>query len=210
VRYDEASGWMLFSLFLQVLPVFPFCPDNAAPRADLGTFRLVLMVSAPSGDSFLFKSGRGTKNPGAQKIHTHDTPLRRRSPLLWSDPVGARRRRAKALRRRAPLDSGWLRMARGGFRSRLPHAPRIHTYAHAQRYPRLVYLYIPDEPCDTHERVFLMSPVTSLNESCLQFFRWAVYIGVPGPRRLFHLPGSRGEIWSAWYQWVGYCASYGM
>ena len=39
------------------------------------------------------------------ECHTYD-PLGRRSPLLWSDPVGARRRRAKALRRRAPLDSG--------------------------------------------------------------------------------------------------------
>jgi len=36
------------------------------------------------------------------------------SSLLWSDPVGARQMRAKALRRRAPLDSGWLQVARGG------------------------------------------------------------------------------------------------
>jgi len=37
------------------------------------------------------------------------------SPLLWSDPVGA-----KALRRRAPLDSGWMRVARGGSGAKAP------------------------------------------------------------------------------------------
>ena len=52
--------------------------------------------------------------------HTHDTPLGRRAPLLWSDPVGARRRRAKALRRRAPLGSGVLRVAHGGSGAKAP------------------------------------------------------------------------------------------
>ena len=33
-------------------------------------------------------------------------PELKNSSLLWSDPVSARRRRAKALRRRAPLGSG--------------------------------------------------------------------------------------------------------
>jgi len=42
------------------------------------------------------------------------------SPFLWSDPVGARRRRAKALRRRAPLGSGILRVARSGSRAKAP------------------------------------------------------------------------------------------
>jgi len=38
-------------------------------------------------------------NPG--QTH-HDTPLFEQSSLLWSDPVGARRRRAEALHRRTP------------------------------------------------------------------------------------------------------------
>ena len=42
------------------------------------------------------------------------------TPLLWSDPVGARRRQAKALRRRAPLYSGYLRVARGGSGAKAP------------------------------------------------------------------------------------------
>jgi len=50
------------------------------------------------------------------------------TPLLWSDPVGARRRRAKALRRRAPLGSGVLRVPRGGSGLkplRLPRALKV-------------------------------------------------------------------------------------
>jgi len=36
------------------------------------------------------------------RVRRYDTPLGRRTPFLWSDPVGARRRRVKALRLRAP------------------------------------------------------------------------------------------------------------
>ena len=50
-------------------------------------------------------------------------PLFEQSSLLWSNPVGARRRRSKVLRCRAPLGSGWLRVVRGGCRLRLPRAP---------------------------------------------------------------------------------------
>jgi len=42
------------------------------------------------------------------------------TPLLWSDPVGARQRRARALRRRAPLGSGVLRVARRGSGAKTP------------------------------------------------------------------------------------------
>jgi len=44
--------------------------------------------------------------------------------------VGARRRRAKALRRRAPLNSGVLRVARGGYGAKAPPlAARPHASA---------------------------------------------------------------------------------
>jgi len=48
------------------------------------------------------------------------SPLFAPSSWLWSDPVGARRRRTKALRRRAPLGSGWMRVTRGGSGAKAP------------------------------------------------------------------------------------------
>ena len=69
--------------------------------------------------------------PLTDTCHTHDTPLGRRASLLSSDPVGAWRRRAKALCRRAPLDSGWLRVARCRCGAKAPPLAARPTHTHA-------------------------------------------------------------------------------
>jgi len=49
--------------------------------------------------------GGGEERQNEERQKFNDTPLFAPSSWLWSDQVGARRRRAKALRRRAPLTS---------------------------------------------------------------------------------------------------------
>jgi len=83
--------------------------------------------------------------------HTHDTPLGRRAPLLWSDPVGARRRRARALRRRAPRDSGWLRVVRGGSGAKAPAlAAHPNTRTHKTSCPSAGVTRHTKRPAEKH------------------------------------------------------------
>jgi len=63
-----------------------------------------------------------------------------RAPF-WSDPVGARQLRVKALRRRAPLNSGGLWVACGGSGAKPLPLPRAHIFA-----DRAISLCLQEKP----------------------------------------------------------------